>query len=475
MLSFKRKKQVVEGVISNKITIIEASHIARRHPRTIKRWIAKYLEHGEKGLVHGNKGKASGKRINLDIVETYINKNNYQDLSFEQLSEFLGEDSVIDVSASCLRKRFLEMNIISPFATKKTRKKLRKKLRKLQKEQALNVNEADLLLCLENESKTGTYIHPSKSKSKYFGERIEMDACEINLFGDTKKWTMHVAIDDATGFIVGLWIEEQETLHGYYKVLEQVLCKYGIPHSIKTDKRSVFIYNGQSDKRPENDIHTQFSYACYCLGIKLNSCSIPEFKPKVERANGTLQRRLPNRVKKEELRTVADVNDYLITTYIDFFNAKFGYGYDIQSTDKKLIQHRFVPIDEEQIRMSLVLLTERVVNDNNCISFKNQKYVLYKENGSQVFLGFRTKLDVIETLDKEIYVKTKSGKLYYTQPLEDRKSWSPNFDSEEDKPIRTRPKFRTLGNHSYWSTTEQIEFKRWHAQSTIPSFFKYAN
>ena len=51
------------------------------------------------------------------------------------------------------------------------------------------------------------------------------------------KCTLHVYIDDASGFLVALWIEQEETLHGYYKLLEQVLANYGIPLTIRTDKR----------------------------------------------------------------------------------------------------------------------------------------------------------------------------------------------------------------------------------------------
>ena len=45
----------------------------------------------------------------------------------------------------------------------------------------------------------------------------------------SKIATLHIAIDDATGIVVGGWFEEQETLCGYYSVFRQILTKYGIP------------------------------------------------------------------------------------------------------------------------------------------------------------------------------------------------------------------------------------------------------
>ncbi|MBQ3408768.1 MAG: hypothetical protein IJH12_06175 [Clostridia bacterium] len=47
---------------------------------------------------------------------------------------------------------------------------------------------------------------------------------------------LHAAIDDATGNIVGMYFDEQETLNGYYQITHQILTTYGITNKIKTDK-----------------------------------------------------------------------------------------------------------------------------------------------------------------------------------------------------------------------------------------------
>ena len=59
------------------------------------------------------------------------------------------------------------------------------------------------------------------------------------------KTALHAAIDDATGNIVGLYFENQETLNGYYHVTHQFLNKYGKKYKIKTDvKRDEFKTRG---------------------------------------------------------------------------------------------------------------------------------------------------------------------------------------------------------------------------------------
>ena len=68
-----------------------------------------------------------------------------------------------------------------------------------------------------------------------------MDASVHVWFGNS-KYNLHAAIDDATGRIVGLFFDKQETLYGYYQITKQILENYGIPAQILTDNRTVFNY-----------------------------------------------------------------------------------------------------------------------------------------------------------------------------------------------------------------------------------------
>jgi hypothetical protein len=55
-----------------------------------------------------------------------------------------------------------------------------------------------------------------------------------------EKSQLHIAVDDATGAIAGAYFDAQETLDGYYHVLEKILKTYGIPYMFYTDRRTVF-------------------------------------------------------------------------------------------------------------------------------------------------------------------------------------------------------------------------------------------
>lgn len=102
---------------------------------------------------------------------------------------------------------------------------------------------------------------------------IQMDASVHNWFGNIKT-QLHIAVDDATGAIVGAYFDSQETLHGYYNVLHQILTTYGVPYKFLTDKRTVFEYKQKKSPSVEEDTFTQFGYACNQLGIEIQTTSI---------------------------------------------------------------------------------------------------------------------------------------------------------------------------------------------------------
>lgn len=87
-----------------------------------------------------------------------------------------------------------------------------------------------------------------------------MDASSLLWFGD-KKAHLHLAIDNATGNLVGAYFDWQETLNAYYHVYEQILVDYGSPIRFKTDNRTVFNYETAKTKAEHKDVLMQFGYA----------------------------------------------------------------------------------------------------------------------------------------------------------------------------------------------------------------------
>ena len=67
--------------------------------------------------------------------------------------------------------------------------------------------------------------------------------------GSDSKATLHLAIDNATGNVVGAYFQKEETLIGYYYAFTSRFLKiHGIPAKFLTDNRTVFYYETHKTK-----------------------------------------------------------------------------------------------------------------------------------------------------------------------------------------------------------------------------------
>ena len=209
--------------------------------RTINRLIQVYKKYGKEGFVHGNRGRTPSTAYPLEIknriISLYIDE--YYSANIQHFSEIVCEDLHINISSHTILNWLKEENILSPKARRSTKKKMKKRLKEQMnstrsvraknqiKEQLLQLNVKD--------------AHPRRPRKKYMGEMIQMDASVFEWI-DGSKWHLHLAVDDATGTVVGAYFDTQETLNGYYHVFHQILTDYGIPALFYTDRRTVFEY-----------------------------------------------------------------------------------------------------------------------------------------------------------------------------------------------------------------------------------------
>lgn len=102
-----------------------------------------------------------------------------------------------------------------------------------------------------------------------------------------------------------------------------MIINYGIPYALLTDKRTVFEYKLKSNKSLENDTFTQYAYACHILGIDLRTTSSTQAKGRVERIFETLQSRLVNELRINNINDIESANMFL-PQFIEAFNNKFS-------------------------------------------------------------------------------------------------------------------------------------------------------
>ena len=273
--------------------------------------------------------------------------------------------------------------------------------------------------------------HSRRPRCAFFGELIQMDASSHEWIPG-QVWHLHLAIDDATGRIVGAWFDTQETLPAYYHVFHQILTTYGIPYKILTDRRTVFTYKKKNSPSIDEDTYTQFAYACKQLGVLLESTSVPQAKGRVERLNQTLQSRLPVELRLAGIATIDAANEFL-NSYIKEFNEKFSLPiHGSKSAFEK--QPSF-----EELNRILAVLTERTVDCGHSVLFMHDHYRMLNSRGRQVHYCKGTKVMVIKAFDGNLFCSVNDKDVYALEKIPKRADKSPDLDNDyqEPKPRKT--------------------------------------
>ncbi|WP_245175695.1 ISNCY family transposase, partial [Granulicatella sp. WM01] len=287
-----KKYNVIKAVHHGKKTKQRACVELTLSLRQINRLLNNYVQFGKSAFSHKNKKRSPKHSLpestKTFIVELYQSFTNLKP-NVVHFTEILKQEHGINLTDTTVRTILYNHGMISPKTHRKTVKRLKQQKKVAQQvrhELSINLPRSCEFLA---DSDT---IHPSRPRKKYCGELIQMDASQFRWFGQTVSH-LHVAIDDASGNIVGAYFAPQETLKGYYQVLHQILTNYGIPAAFLTDRRTVFDYQRKGTQQLQDDTMTQFGFACFQLGISLKTTSIPQGKGRVERLNNTLQSRLP--------------------------------------------------------------------------------------------------------------------------------------------------------------------------------------
>ena len=235
-LTLSAKEQQRSGVVSRWlagiITTAEAVALLGCSERTAWRLRAAMVGSGAAGLAHGNRGRASPRRLSdadrdriLELART-----EYQGYNDTHLAEALGEDEGIVISRPALRRLLRASGMPSP----RTRRAPRYRSRRERMAQA--------------------------------GLLVQVDGSRHDWLEGRGPWlTLVGGIDDATGVIVGAVFREHEDGVGYLTMVRDMARRYGLPAALYRDGSSVFAPTGPDG--PGRDEATQVGRALAELGI----------------------------------------------------------------------------------------------------------------------------------------------------------------------------------------------------------------
>lgn len=209
-------ESVIKKAIAGKLSTGQAAArlgVSKQYVNKLKK---SYAAKGAAAFTHGNKGKSPSWKTDPGIEKTIADlyEGKYSGFNFRHFMEKLREDEGIPIVYRPLHRILAAAGLRSPKGHK---------------------------------AKKGDAKHPPRPRRGAFGELLQIDASIHNWFGDSlPKATLHGAIDDATGTVMGLFFDGEETLHGYYEMMWQILTKYGIPAALYGDNRTVFEFRKPS-------------------------------------------------------------------------------------------------------------------------------------------------------------------------------------------------------------------------------------
>lgn len=333
-------------------------------------------------LFHKNTNNQNAKRVDenllLKLYKEYekLNKelNGEKTGRFATFSDFykgLNEEIKAKIKYSTFYKNLLRNGFCSPYAKRKT-KRLAVRITKNIIEKNKPEKSENITIYKENLkylNKLEKLVLISNNKSKYdFGQCIEVDACNDRFFGTKEKITIYHAIDSGTKMLLGIWIEKEETNHGYQKLLEMVFEQYGLPQAVLSDKRRTMWGSEFTE--------TAFKEALNEKNIDLDYSSNPKFKPNVERSFDTCQKNYPLYFHQQNWTTIEDLQKNK-KQIVDFYNNKFKKVYN----GKHNVFRK--PISTNEIKMDLKIKRKIL---GGTIQFKNKRYAPFDEENNRVMM-----------------------------------------------------------------------------------------
>jgi transposase len=186
------------------------------------------------------------------------------------------------------------------------------------------------------------------------------------------SWDLIVTMDDATNEHYSMFFVDEEGTASSFQGVQQVIESRGLFSSLYTDRGSHYWYTPEAGGKVDKNNPTQFGRAMRQLGIEMIPAYSPEARGRSERMFRTHQDRLPKELEAAGITDMGAANEYIQQVYMPAFNAEF-----MQPAMEE--GSAFVPYVGRDLSDILCEQHERVVGNDNCVSFEGIKLQIPKD------------------------------------------------------------------------------------------------
>lgn len=290
----QQRAMVLTRLLAGELTLAQATGLLGVSGRQVRRLAGRFRELGPAGLVHGNRGRPSPRRIPDEVraAVLHLADGPYDGANDCHLADLLAEREGIVLSRVTLRR----------------------------------------LLRDAHRAPTRRRRSPGHRSRR---ERLPAEGMLVQLDGSDHDWLegrgprlcLLAAVDDATSRVVAASFRDEEDAAGYLGLLLGLARSQGLPVAVYHDRAGSF--EQPEGRLPPEELRladtrrpTQLGRALGELGIRSIAARSPQAKGRVERGFGTHQDRLVTelRIAGIDTRTGADA---FLAGYLERHNRRF--------------------------------------------------------------------------------------------------------------------------------------------------------
>jgi len=373
-----KRYEIIKDLLAKKLDGSEAAKQLHLSVRQTKRLKVAVNLWGIPGIIHGHRGKKGNRQIDegtIKKVKEYLQEI-YYDFNPLLVQEHLRDDHNIVLSKETVRQLMITLKLWHP-------KKKRDVKKHFWRERKDNYGELEQF--------DGSYHNWFESRNETF---VGLEQCLL------------LSVDDATGKITEAVFEYNEGVVPVFKFWKGYFETTGLPNAIYLDKFSTYKVN-HKNAVDNQELMTQFERAMNQLGVRVIHANSPQAKGRVEKMNGTLQRRLVKEMRLKSISTIQEANKFLKEVFIPKFNKQFA----VIAKKENDLHQKLNIVEKNNLNKILAVQSERIIGNDYTIRFKNNYYQLNETQPTTVYK--KDKVIVEEHLNGEVKISIRDHYLSY--------------------------------------------------------------
>jgi len=348
-------QEVILQAMSGALSWLQAADILGMNPRSLRRWRERQRRHGYDGLLDRRRQQPSPRRAPFAEVERILRlyrerygpRDGHPGFNVRHFHQLARRAHGVTLSYS-----FVKLALQAAGLVPKRRARGRHRRR--------------------------------REPRRCFGELLHLDGSPhpwLALCPDQRQVLIAV-LDDATKRCLYAQLWPAETTAAVMTALAAVFQQFGVPLAVYTDRAGWAFHTPQAGGPIARDQPTDVGRALARLGVEHIGAYSPQARGRGERLNRTLQGRLVNELRVAGITTLAAANAYLRDRFLADYNASFTHPPADPTS-------AFVSLGDVDLDQILCAEAERVVSQDNVVSFEGVRLQLAKQPGRPTCAGLR--------------------------------------------------------------------------------------